>query len=226
MAAGRHGPPSCRSPGRSCSCANPTSRGGWRSCRSSAYQIRAIGIGPWQAALNVTYFVLLHNVGILWIDALCRWYRDHRERFRVEVLLPLAIAAAVSCVVSIYQGYVDLTFLNTGFWAYMIRAGGTLGDPNKLGAIAAFWTVGSLVLARRAGTTACVPDGGRGDGARHCRSLAVGIANWPGRPCSSACRLPRSKPCARGDPPRWRGALVARPRGSDRRRRLRRRHRC
>ena len=111
------------------------------------------GIGPWQAALNVTYFVLLHNVGILWIDALCRWYRDHRERFRVEVLLPLAIAAAVSCVVSIYQGYVDLTFLNTGFWAYMIRAGGTLGDPNKLGAIAAFWTVGSLVLARRADTT-------------------------------------------------------------------------
>ena len=111
------------------------------------------GIGPWQAALNVTYFVLLHNVGILWIDALCRWYRDHRERFRREVLLPLAMAAAVSCVVSIYQGYVDLTFLNTGFWAYMIRAGGTLGDPNKLGAIAAFWTVGSLVLAIRAGTT-------------------------------------------------------------------------
>ncbi len=111
------------------------------------------GIGPWQAALNVTYFVLLHNAGIFWIDALCRWYRDQRERFRAEVLLPLAIAAVVSCVVSVYQGFVDLTFLNTGFWAYMIRAGGTLGDPNKLGTIAAFWTVGSLVLARRAGTT-------------------------------------------------------------------------
>ncbi len=109
------------------------------------------GIGPWQAVLNVTYFVLLHNTGILWVDALCRWFGERRERFHCEVLAPLAIAAAASSVVAIYQGFVDLTFLNTGFWAYMIRAGGTLGDPNKLGAVAAFWTIGGIVLARRLG---------------------------------------------------------------------------
>ena len=31
----------------------------------------------------------------------------------------------------------------------MIRASGTLADPNKLGAVAGFWTVGALVVARR-----------------------------------------------------------------------------
>ena len=45
-----------------------------------------------------------------------------------------------------YQGFVDLGFLNAGFWEYMIRASGTLGDPNKLGAVAAFWTIGAMVL--------------------------------------------------------------------------------
>lgn len=112
------------------------------------------GMGPWQAALNVTYFVLLHNVGILWVDALCRWFAERRDRFHVEVLAPLAITAAASCAIALYQGFVDLTFLNTGFWAHMIRASGTLGDANKLGAVAAFWTVGSIVLARRVGGAA------------------------------------------------------------------------
>jgi hypothetical protein len=31
----------------------------------------------------------------------------------------------------------------------MIRAAGTLGDPNKLGAVSAFWTIGGVVFARR-----------------------------------------------------------------------------
>ena len=75
--------------------------------------------------------------------------RNARDRFRSEVLAPMAIAAAIACVVAVYQGFVDLTFLNRGFWAYMIRASGTLADPNKLGAVTAFWTIGAVVLARR-----------------------------------------------------------------------------
>ena len=31
----------------------------------------------------------------------------------------------------------------------MLRAAGTHGDPNKLGAVAAFWAIGTVVLARR-----------------------------------------------------------------------------
>ena len=109
----------------------------------------SIGIGPWEVGQNVAYFALIHNVGILWVDALCRWYRHDHDRFRREVLAPMALTAAVSAMVAVYQGFVDLTFLNQGFWAYMIRASGTLADPNKLGSVAAFWTIGAVVFARR-----------------------------------------------------------------------------
>lgn len=109
----------------------------------------SIGMGPWDVGLNIAYFAIGHNVGILFIDALFRWYVHARDRFAREVLTALAIAASIAAVVSFYQGFVDLTFLNRGFWAYMIRASGTLADPNKLGAVAAFWTIGAVVLARR-----------------------------------------------------------------------------
>ncbi|MEO7133893.1 MAG: hypothetical protein ABI024_06690 [Vicinamibacterales bacterium] len=109
----------------------------------------SIGISPWQVGLNVTYFAVGHNLGILWLDALCRWYADAAEHFRRHVILALAAATTIACVIAVYQGFVDLTFLNRPFWSYMLRASGTLGDANKLGAVIAFWTVGAMVLARR-----------------------------------------------------------------------------
>lgn len=109
----------------------------------------SIGIGPWLVNENVGYLALTHLLGILWIDALFRWYWDQRERFARDVLCGAAIAASIAGLVAIYQGFVDLRFLNEGFWAYMLRASGTMGDANKLGAVAAFWTVGGIVLARR-----------------------------------------------------------------------------
>ena len=61
----------------------------------------------------------------------------------------------------------------------MIRASGTLGDPNKLGAVAAFWTVGAIVLA-----AGCRSPGQRWYGGRLvlgvARGVAVGIAHGPG----------------------------------------------
>ena len=109
----------------------------------------SIGIGPWEVDQNIAYFAIGHLLGILWIDALCRWYRNDVKRFRREVLSGLVVAAAIAAAVSIYQGFFDLGFLNTGFWEYMIRASGTLADPNKLGAVAGFWTIGAIVFARR-----------------------------------------------------------------------------
>ena len=109
----------------------------------------SVGMSPWTVTLNISYFAAGINVGILFIDALCRWYASERGRFRSEVLQPLVIAAAVCCLVAVYQGFFDLTFLMRGFWTYMIRASGTMADPNKLGALTAFWTVGALVFARR-----------------------------------------------------------------------------
>src|SRR5688572_21110406 len=108
----------------------------------------SIGISPWLVDQNVAYFALIHNFGILWVDALFRWYWGERARFRGEVLGGLLAAAAIAGLVAVYQGFVDLGFLNGGFWEYMIRASGTLADANKLGAVAAFWTVGALAYAR------------------------------------------------------------------------------
>ena len=109
----------------------------------------SIGISPMEVNQYVTYFAVVHTLGILWTDALCRWYAHDRQRFIREVIYPLAVTAAIGSTVAIYQGFVDLTFLNRGFWTHMLRAAGTHGDPNKLGAIAAFWAIGTVVLARR-----------------------------------------------------------------------------
>lgn len=109
----------------------------------------SIGIAPAEVGLHVVYIALGHNAGILFVDALCRWFTLDRERFRREALAPFVLAAAVACAVSFYQGFIDLSFLNRPFWTYMIRASGTLADPNKLGAVTAFWTIGAVVLARR-----------------------------------------------------------------------------
>jgi O-antigen ligase len=109
----------------------------------------SIGIGPWEVGLNVTYIALAHNAGILFVDALCRWFSRDRDRFRRELLAPFAVAWAIACAVAFYQGFVDLSFLNRPFWTYMIRASGTLADPNKLGAVTAFWTIGVVAIARR-----------------------------------------------------------------------------
>ena len=91
----------------------------------------SIGIAPADVGLFVAYLALAHTAGILFVDALCRWFGRERDRFRREVLVPLAIAAAIACAVAFYQGFVDLSFLNRPFWTYMIRASGTLADPNK-----------------------------------------------------------------------------------------------
>jgi hypothetical protein len=116
-----------------------------------AANISNTGVGTPPSLINefVTYLAVGQTLGILWIDALCRWYRQDRARFVREVVYPLALTAAISSAIAVYQGLVDLTFLNRGFWTYMLRAAGTHGDPNKLGAIAGLWTVGTVVLARR-----------------------------------------------------------------------------
>lgn len=109
----------------------------------------SVGISPWQANLNVTYFVLGHNVGLLWVDALFRWFpRERREVFTSRIVLPLAVAAAIACVVGAYQALVDLAFLSGHVWPHLRRAAGTLADANAFGVIAALWAPGFVVLAR------------------------------------------------------------------------------
>ena len=110
----------------------------------------SVGIAPWQANLSVTYFVLAHNVGLLWIDALFRWFSgEPGESFNRRIVMPLAAAAAIACLVGGYQALVDLAFLSGHVWPYLRRAAGTLADANAFGVIAALWAPGFVVLARR-----------------------------------------------------------------------------
>ena len=142
----------------------------------------SIGISPWQVGLNITYFAVGHNLGILFIDALCRWYGDARDQFRRHVLVALVAATTIAAVIAVYQGFVDLTFLNRPFWSYMLRASGTLGDAEQAG-------LGDRVLdrgrdrARQTPVVAVVSGADvRGIDPRHCHRVGVGHTHrawWP-----------------------------------------------
>lgn len=109
----------------------------------------SIGITPWDAVTAVTYWTLVHNIGLLWFDRLFSWYTDRRDEFRSMVLAPLGMALAVASAVGAYQAFVDLRFVNPHLWPHMGRASGTLGDANTFGMIAALWGPAAVVLARR-----------------------------------------------------------------------------
>jgi hypothetical protein len=109
----------------------------------------SIGITPWDAVTAVTYWMLVHNLGLLWFDRLFGWYAEDEAQFRKVVLVPLAIAIAVACGVSAYQAFVDLQFINPHLWPNMRRASGTLGDANTFGMLAGLWGPAGVVLAQR-----------------------------------------------------------------------------
>ena len=109
----------------------------------------SVGILPWEAATGVAYWVLVHNLGLLWFDRLFNCYANGGiAPLRNRVLLPLATALAIGCGLAIYQGFVDLTFLNPHLWPHMGRASGGLGDANVFGMIAALWIPGAVLVAR------------------------------------------------------------------------------
>ena len=110
----------------------------------------SVGISPWQANLNVTYFVLGHNVGLLWIDALFRWFS--REP-RADLQQPHRHAASrggrhrLPCWR--VSGAGRLAFLSGHVWPHLRRAAGTLADANAFGVIAALWAPGFVVIGAR-----------------------------------------------------------------------------
>lgn len=108
-----------------------------------------VGISPWESGLAITYAVLVHNIGLLWIDALFRWYANGGvNKFRDTVLFPLAAALVIASVVGMVQAFVALGFLNPHSWPHMGRASGTLGDANVFGSLSALWGPAFIVLAR------------------------------------------------------------------------------
>jgi hypothetical protein len=74
-------------------------------------------------------------LGLLWFDWL--WGRFARETTVPRPFHALWIGVTVASLVAVYQGWVDLTFLSTAFWANERRAAGTLLDANGYGMLAA-----------------------------------------------------------------------------------------
>lgn len=109
----------------------------------------SIGITPWDAVAAVTYWTMVHNVGLLWIDRLFAWFAGDEARFRRAVVTPMMIAIAVACGVGAYQAFVDLRFVNPHLWPHMNRASATLGDANTFGMLSALLGPAAVVLSQR-----------------------------------------------------------------------------
>jgi hypothetical protein len=86
-----------------------------------------------QQAIGWTLHVALTQLlGLLWLDLLCGLFRRHPEQ-TPPVVHGLWIGATLASVVALYQGAVDLSFLNTATWVAQRRATGTLLDANAYG---------------------------------------------------------------------------------------------
>jgi len=106
------------------------------------------GVAPPVAAIGILDTAITHLLGLLWFDCLyARYAGDTSRRFIRFVAVPLGISAALSCTLSWYQAFVDLTFWSSGVWALIRRASGTMLDANVSGMVAACWLPGFVALA-------------------------------------------------------------------------------
>ena len=106
------------------------------------------GVAPPVAALGILDTAITHLLGLLWFDVLyARFGTATPQRFVRFVALPLGIGATLSCALSCYQAFVDLTFWSSGGWSLLRRASGTLLDANASGILAASWMGGFVALA-------------------------------------------------------------------------------
>lgn len=104
------------------------------------------GIPPHVHIAFLTGVAGAHLAGVLFLDAMAGRFREDYQGLRRLVLAPLAISAAVSSLVALYQMTMDITFLNDGMFASLDRASGMMRDANAFGAVAAIWAVGSVWL--------------------------------------------------------------------------------
>jgi hypothetical protein len=82
------------------------------------------------------HVALTQLLGLLWLDQLCGLFAREPER-TPQVIHGLWIGTTIASVVAVYQGSVDLTFLNTPFWVSQHRVAGTVLDANAYGMCAA-----------------------------------------------------------------------------------------
>lgn len=110
----------------------------------------AFGAPPSVAAAFIVIAALAQMLGILWIDLLwARFSGDALAAFERFVIVPLMAGATLSALAGIYQGVVDVNWMNPFLWANERRAGGLAMDANTLGFGAALWAPLAIVVAWR-----------------------------------------------------------------------------
>jgi hypothetical protein len=105
----------------------------------------SFGGGPGFMVSWLIYIGMGLLLGILWFDWLCGVALD----FESSVALPLAVSAAALAAVSLYQMFVDFSFLNVNVFGGMGRASATMFDANLAGVAAALWVGPGVLWARR-----------------------------------------------------------------------------
>lgn len=96
---------------------------------------------PWHAAAWVVSVALGQLLALLALDLL--WAAFGRDRIReagARIAAPLALSALIGALAGIYQGYVDIDWLNAGDWPSLGRAAGLMLDANSFGIASAIWT--------------------------------------------------------------------------------------
>lgn len=115
----------------------------------------SIGGPPPIVAVWVINCALTILGGLLWFDRLFA-YASSPTQFRRWVVLPLSIGAIASGLLGMYQGMMDLEFLNGHQWPALHRAGGGLIDADGFGAGAGFLSSAFVALAATGGPVAVV----------------------------------------------------------------------
>ncbi|MCA1586050.1 MAG: hypothetical protein LC791_15195 [Acidobacteria bacterium] len=113
---------------------------------------------PRQTAAFLTSTTLTQLSAILLIDWLWTTYgrRDDSALSR-EVLAPMTVGTSIAIAIGIFQGLVQIDWLNVGVWPRLGRATGTFLDANAFGAVAALSgapVAGALLLQRTPWTVA------------------------------------------------------------------------
>lgn len=108
---------------------------------------------PRQTAAFLTSTTLSQLSAILVIDWLWATYaRRDDSSFSREVLGPITVGTSLAMLIGLYQGLVQIDWLNVGVWPRLGRATGTFFDANAFGAIAALWgapVAGAMLLQGR-----------------------------------------------------------------------------
>jgi hypothetical protein len=106
---------------------------------------------PPMAAAWIAITALAQMLGILWLDLLwAEFAGESLTRFVRVVAIPIVVSAVAGGLATIYQGTIDLNWMNTEFWARLGRAGGLMLDANTAGITGALWApVAALLIWHR-----------------------------------------------------------------------------